>query len=458
MHKQLTSGTIKKNNKFIVLNSSSWIKGTQQAISYCKANNIDYELVGNVSYDQLLNKLAESKGLVYLPPGGDTCPRLVIEAKLLSCDLIINDNVQHKDEEWFNTNDLEATTSYLYMCRQRFWNGIKHVTSYKPTISGYTTTYNCIASDYPYVESIKSMLGFCDEVIVVDAGSTDNTYNILRGLETQNDKLKVFQKKVNFDKPRWAIELDGHLKAYARSLCTSTFCWQMDSDEVVHEYDYDKIKSLCSNFPKALALLCLPVIEYFGNTDRTRSDCAWKWRLSKNVPQITHDIPAQFRKYDSDGNVYPEPFKSDTCDYVDVNSYGIIQAATFYPQDADIVRESNIEEYTKWFNEAVNVYPSVFHFSWLNIERKVKNYVNDTGWQNFHKSMYNLDDNTPMFDNTPVDSEIKQKAKEIYEHGPHVFHTKMTDELKNKIKTIKVTRKIPALVEDWVKRNTLSYE
>ena len=29
------------------------------------------------------------------------------------------------------------------------------------------------------------------------------------------------------------------------------------------------------------------------------------------------------------------------------------------------------------------------------------------------------------------------KAKEIYEHGPHVFHTKMTDELKNKIKTIK---------------------
>ena len=176
------------------------------------------------------------------------------------------------------------------------------------------------------------------------------------------------------------------------------------------------------------------------------------------MPQITHDIPAQFRKYDSDGNVYPEPFKSDTCDYVDVNSYGIIQAATFYPQDADIVRESNIEEYTKWFNEAVNVYPSVFHFSWLNIERKVKNYVNDTGWQNFHKSMYNLDDNTPMFDNTPVDSEIKQKAKEIYEHGPHVFHTKMTDELKNKIKTIKVTRKIPALVEDWVKRNTLSYE
>ena len=84
--------------------------------------------------------------------------------------------------------------------------------------------------------------------------------------------------------------------------------------------------------------------------------------------------------------------------------------------------------------------------------------MNDTGWQNFHKSMYNLDDNTPMFDNTPVDSEIKQKAKEIYEHGPHVFHTKMTDELKNKIKTIKVTRKIPALVEDWVKRNTLSYE
>ena len=32
-----------------------------------------------------------AKGLVFLPKGGDTCPRLVIEAKLLGCDIVTND-------------------------------------------------------------------------------------------------------------------------------------------------------------------------------------------------------------------------------------------------------------------------------------------------------------------------------------------------------------------------------
>ena len=43
------------------------------------------------------------------------------------------------------------------------------------TISGYTTTYNCLKEDYPFLESIQSMLGFCDEVVVVDGCSDDGT-------------------------------------------------------------------------------------------------------------------------------------------------------------------------------------------------------------------------------------------------------------------------------------------
>ena len=32
-------------------------------------------------------------------------------------------------------------------------------------------------------------------------------------------------------------------KAEARKRCVGEFCWQQDSDEVVHENDYDKIES-----------------------------------------------------------------------------------------------------------------------------------------------------------------------------------------------------------------------
>ncbi len=92
---------LKRSNKFIILKSPSWVKGYDQVFNYCKKNNIEYEEVWNLEYSDLLKKLRTSKGLVYLPNGKDTCPRLVIEAKLLGCELVLNNNVQHKDEEWF---------------------------------------------------------------------------------------------------------------------------------------------------------------------------------------------------------------------------------------------------------------------------------------------------------------------------------------------------------------------
>ena len=89
----------KKKEKWIIVGSNSWIKGVEDSISYCEENNLDYEIVSNVAHYSLLEKLSKSKGLVFLPRGLDTCPRLVIEAKLLGCDLAINENVQHAREE-----------------------------------------------------------------------------------------------------------------------------------------------------------------------------------------------------------------------------------------------------------------------------------------------------------------------------------------------------------------------
>lgn len=48
------------------------------------------------------------------------------------------------------------------------------------TISSYTQTYNCISQDFPFEECITSLLGFSDEVIVVDAYSNDGTWERLQ--------------------------------------------------------------------------------------------------------------------------------------------------------------------------------------------------------------------------------------------------------------------------------------
>ena len=114
-----------KNEKWIILDSSSWIKGKEESISYAVENNLSYELVWGLSYDKMLKKLAKSKGLLFLPLGADTCPRLVMEAKLLGCELVLNENVQHKDEKWFESR--ESIISHLETRGDTFWRKIEEV-------------------------------------------------------------------------------------------------------------------------------------------------------------------------------------------------------------------------------------------------------------------------------------------------------------------------------------------
>ena len=47
-------------------------------------------------------------------------------------------------------------------------------------VSGYTTTYNCIEMAYPYLECLEALRGFCDEICVADAGSSDGTVDSIR--------------------------------------------------------------------------------------------------------------------------------------------------------------------------------------------------------------------------------------------------------------------------------------
>jgi len=109
-----------KNNTYLILGSNSWIKGTQECVDYAKENNLSYEVIQGLPYHELLIKMSISKGLIFRPLDYDTCPRIVIEAKLLGCDLILNDHVQHKDEAWFAAQD--SCYEYLRNRPATFWS------------------------------------------------------------------------------------------------------------------------------------------------------------------------------------------------------------------------------------------------------------------------------------------------------------------------------------------------
>jgi hypothetical protein len=109
-----------KNNKYLILGSQSWIKGTPESIQFAENNNLEYEIVSGLPYHELLIKMSTSKGLIFRPLGNDTCPRLVMEAKMLGCDLILNDYVQHKDEPWFETQ--ESCYEHMDTRTETFWS------------------------------------------------------------------------------------------------------------------------------------------------------------------------------------------------------------------------------------------------------------------------------------------------------------------------------------------------
>tara|TARA_B100000131_G_C18115575_1_gene611179 strand:+ start:961 stop:2880 length:1920 start_codon:yes stop_codon:yes gene_type:complete len=451
----------KKSEKWIVMGSASWIKGVEDAKIHCKENNLDYEVIWNLPYQECLEKLASSKGLVFLPKGADTCPRLVIEAKLLGCDLVLNDNVQHKDEEWFASDSMLDTESYLYAARDRFWNGIKSDMNFKSTISGYTTTKDCIEQNYPWKECITSLLGFCDEVVVVDGGSKDGTWEELEKWSQKEEKLVIHQEVRDWNHERFAV-FDGLQKALARSICTGDFCWQMDCDEVVHESDYEKIQGLCKNFPNNIDLIAMPVIEFWGGPEKVRADIfPWKWRVSRNKPYITHGIPAGLRKFDENGHVYSGP-GSDGCDYIRSDNFQVVPCGNFYTQDVDNVRQQvNVnfqakEAYQGWFNQVLDAFPCVYHFSWWDLERKIKTYRDY--WGKHWKSLYNegkedTAENNMMFDHPwsdVTDEMISERAQLMKEKlGGWVWHTKWNGE--DETTHIECTKELPEVIKNWIK-------
>lgn len=456
---------------WIVLGSQSWVKGFDAAKKWCEKNGKDHEVVWNVPYEQLLAKLASAEGFVYLPSGADTCPRMVIEAKLLGCKLHINDNVQHKDEEWFNTEDLGSIQDYLYASPDVFWKAIRIIMEKKTTISGYTTTYNCEKQGYPYLKSIKSMLQFCDEVCIVDGGSTDGTWERLidlvmepKGIKlsdlsqverertielskfgaigerSDGKKIQIKQIARDWNHPRFAV-FDGMQKAEARAMCQSEFCWQMDSDEIVHEEDAPKIIDLVLKMPSNVEIVSLPVVEFWGGPEKIRLDIQpWKWRLSRNLPHITHGIPCNLRKFDING-IYALP-GTDGCDMIHAKTGESLPHLTFHTQETENIRKhalmnnkEALKIYSEWFNKIIINLPGVYHYSWYDLPRKIRTYRDY--WTKHWNSLTNNDmkdsaESNMMFDvpwSEVTDEMIHARAEELKEKcGGWIWHSKWRGE------------------------------
>jgi len=108
-------------------------------------------------------------------------------------------------------------------------------------VSGFTFIRNGVKFQYPFKESILSILPICDEFIINYGESEDSTLQKLQELKNK------FPKKIKIIKSKWDENLREGGKILAQqtnialSHCLGDWCFYLQADEVVHEKYLDYI-------------------------------------------------------------------------------------------------------------------------------------------------------------------------------------------------------------------------
>jgi hypothetical protein len=328
-------------------------------------------------------------------------------------------------------------------------------------VSGYTTVKNAVEMEYPFEESIRSVLAFADEVVVLNSSNKDDgTTARLNAMAEADPRVKHHITAFPWDAPNHGI-YDGESKASARKLCTGDYLYQFDIDEIVHEKHAEMIRPLIQRTDwNSVSLLALPVVDFWGRNGNVRIDVnLWKWRLSKNLPNITHGIPAHLRKIEN-GLLYAK-HGTDGCDYIDKKTGNVVPCALYMPNKIELLKRQAVFDSSvvpvveSYVNVSLEKLPGVFHYSWFNIERKIRNFR--SFWNLSWKSLYNeeRDEKTnPFFPglmwSEVTDQMISDKARELEtKTGGHVFHSPW-----NGLKTnsIRVKMDHPKIIQPWVEQ------
>ncbi|MEL6923972.1 MAG: glycosyltransferase family 2 protein, partial [Bacteroidota bacterium] len=101
-------------------------------------------------------------------------------------------------------------------------------------VSGFTIVRNAIKYDFPVVESIRSILPVCDEVVVAVGQSEDDTLSLIRNIGS--DKIRivptVWDDSLREGGRVLAVETN---KAFDAIGSDADWCLYVQADEVLHE-------------------------------------------------------------------------------------------------------------------------------------------------------------------------------------------------------------------------------
>jgi len=164
-------------------------------------------------------------------------------------------------------------------------------------VSGFTFIRNAILYDYPIVESIRSILPLCDEVVVAVGKSEDKTLELIQSIES--GKIKIIETEWDLSLRKGgevlAVETD---KAYAEVDKDSDWCFYIQGDEVVHEKYHNTIKKAMETYKghEDVDGLLFKYLHFYGSYSFVGDSRKWyrrEIRIIKNNKNISSYKDAQ---------------------------------------------------------------------------------------------------------------------------------------------------------------------
>jgi glycosyltransferase involved in cell wall biosynthesis len=114
-----------------------------------------------------------------------------------------------------------------------------------PSLGGSVFVHNALEFDYCIRESIASLCAVCDEVVALDASSTDGTLEAIQELKSLHPNLRIvhganWECAPNYSRLAMLADL-------AKSNLKTDWHFMLQADEVIHEVSFPHIREAVNN-------------------------------------------------------------------------------------------------------------------------------------------------------------------------------------------------------------------
>jgi hypothetical protein len=152
----------------------------------------------------------------------------------------------------------------------------------KLPLSGYMIVRNVVRQGYPYLEAIRSVLPWCDEFLVQDGFSTDETWEGLQLLrERYPQKIRLFREE--WEGSTHGGQVLAEMSNRLRRKCRGRYCLNLQANEVVPVAAARELALLPGMHPEA-DLVKLPFLTFMG--PRLAWMQQYRTRLFRNDPTL----------------------------------------------------------------------------------------------------------------------------------------------------------------------------